>query len=98
MRTSSRLSQTPELFGRIGDKMKLADDEHAAVAQVLTEYYRAFSTLDAQAVGPTSMSHRSWSAQRVSCRRRHAPPWPPLFNDEAKDRREGGELKSSLTG
>jgi ketosteroid isomerase-like protein len=30
--------------------MKLADDENAAVAQVLTDYYRAFSTLDAQAV------------------------------------------------
>ncbi len=32
--------------------MKLADDENAAVAQVLTDYYRAFSTLDAQAVRP----------------------------------------------
>ena len=32
--------------------MKLADDDNAAVAQVLTDYYRAFSTLDAQAVGP----------------------------------------------
>jgi ketosteroid isomerase-like protein len=32
--------------------MKLADDDRAAVAQVLTDYYRAFSTLDAQAVGP----------------------------------------------
>jgi len=32
--------------------MKLADDDKAAVAQVLTDYYRAFSTLDAQAVGP----------------------------------------------
>jgi hypothetical protein len=31
--------------------MKLADDDKAAVAQVLTDYYRAFSTLDAQAVG-----------------------------------------------
>jgi hypothetical protein len=52
MRTSSRLSQTLDLFGRIGDNMKLADDENAAVAQVLTDYYRAFSTLDAQAVLP----------------------------------------------
>ena len=32
--------------------MKLPDDDHAAVAQVLTDYYRAFSTLDAQAVLP----------------------------------------------
>jgi hypothetical protein len=32
--------------------MKLADDDKAAVAQVLTDYYRVFSTLDAQAVGP----------------------------------------------
>jgi ketosteroid isomerase-like protein len=34
--------------------MKLADDENAAaaVAQVLTDYYGAFSTLDAQAVLP----------------------------------------------
>ena len=32
--------------------MKLADDDKAAVAQVLTDYYTAFSTLDAQAVGP----------------------------------------------
>jgi ketosteroid isomerase-like protein len=30
--------------------MKLADDDRGAVAQVLTEYYSAFSTLDAQAV------------------------------------------------
>jgi ketosteroid isomerase-like protein len=52
MRTSSRLSQTLDLFGKIGDKMKLADDDNAAVAQVLTDYYRAFSTLDAHAVGP----------------------------------------------
>jgi ketosteroid isomerase-like protein len=52
MRTSSRLSQTLDFFGRIGDKMKLPDDDHAAIAQVLTDYYRAFSTLDAQAVLP----------------------------------------------
>ncbi len=32
--------------------MKLADDDNAAVARVLTDYYRAFSTLDAHAVGP----------------------------------------------
>ena len=32
--------------------MKLADDDKAAVAQVLTDYYMAFSTLDAQAVEP----------------------------------------------
>ncbi len=32
--------------------MTLADDDKAAVARVLTDYYRAFSTLDAQAVGP----------------------------------------------
>ena len=32
--------------------MKLADDDKAAVVQVLTDYYRAFSTLDAHAVGP----------------------------------------------
>jgi ketosteroid isomerase-like protein len=32
--------------------MKLADDDYAAVTQVLTDYYRAFSTLDAQAVLP----------------------------------------------
>src|SRR5580704_12067212 len=32
--------------------MKLADDDHAAVTQVLADYYRAFSTLDAQAVLP----------------------------------------------
>jgi ketosteroid isomerase-like protein len=30
--------------------MKLADDDKAAVAQVLADYYTAFSTLDAQAV------------------------------------------------
>jgi ketosteroid isomerase-like protein len=35
-----------------GDKVKVADDDNAAVVQVLTDYYRAFSTLDAQAVGP----------------------------------------------
>jgi hypothetical protein len=52
MGTSSRLSQTFDFFGRIGDKMKLPDDDNAAVAQVLTDYYRAFSTLDAQAVLP----------------------------------------------
>src|SRR6266571_2548909 len=52
MRTLSRLSQTVDLFGRIGGKMKLEDDDNAAVAQVLTDYYRAFSTLDAQAIGP----------------------------------------------
>jgi hypothetical protein len=34
---SSRLSQTVDLFGKIGDHMKLADDENAAVAQVLTD-------------------------------------------------------------
>src|SRR5207249_2522901 len=34
------------------DKMKLADDDNAAVAQVLADYYRAFSTLDARAVEP----------------------------------------------
>jgi len=32
--------------------MKLPDEDHAAVTQVLTDYYRAFSTLDAQAVLP----------------------------------------------
>jgi ketosteroid isomerase-like protein len=32
--------------------MKLADDDRAAVTQVLTDYYRDFSTLDAQAVLP----------------------------------------------
>jgi ketosteroid isomerase-like protein len=32
--------------------MKLADDDKAAVAQVLTDYYTAFSTLDAQAIEP----------------------------------------------
>src|SRR3982074_1853043 len=32
--------------------MKLADDDNTAVAQVLTDYYRAFSTLDAEAVKP----------------------------------------------
>jgi ketosteroid isomerase-like protein len=32
--------------------MKLADDESAAVSRVLTDYYKAFSTLDAHAVGP----------------------------------------------
>jgi ketosteroid isomerase-like protein len=30
--------------------MTLADDDHAAVTQVLTDYYSAFSTLDAHAV------------------------------------------------
>ena len=48
--------------------MKLADDDKAAVAQVLTDYYRAFSTLTRKRSSPTSMSHRSWSAQRVSAR------------------------------
>src|SRR5580693_8680916 len=33
-------------------RMKLADDDNAAVTQVLTDYYSAFSTLDAQAVLP----------------------------------------------
>src|SRR5882724_5799745 len=51
MRTSSCLSQTVGLFARIGDRMTLADDDNAAVVQVLFDYYRAFSTLDAQAVG-----------------------------------------------
>jgi ketosteroid isomerase-like protein len=32
--------------------MKLADDDKADVTQVLTDYYTAFSTLDAQAVEP----------------------------------------------
>ena len=32
--------------------MKLADEDKASVAQVLTDYYRAFSTLDAEAVKP----------------------------------------------
>jgi ketosteroid isomerase-like protein len=32
--------------------MKLEDDDRAAVTQMLTDYYRAFSTLDAQAVLP----------------------------------------------
>ena len=32
--------------------MKLADGDRAAVTQVLTDYYRAFSTLDAQAILP----------------------------------------------
>jgi ketosteroid isomerase-like protein len=32
--------------------MALTDDDKAAVAQALTDYYRAFSTLDAQAVLP----------------------------------------------
>src|ERR1700720_1681951 len=30
--------------------MTLAEDDHAAVTQVITDYYSAFSTLDAQAV------------------------------------------------
>src|ERR1700730_12404623 len=53
MRTSSRLSQTLDLFGKIGDRMKLPDNDNAAVTQVITDYYRAFSTLDAQAVLPS---------------------------------------------
>jgi ketosteroid isomerase-like protein len=32
--------------------MKLVDDDKAAVTQVLTDYYTAFSTLDAQAIEP----------------------------------------------
>jgi ketosteroid isomerase-like protein len=32
--------------------MKLADDDKAVVTQVLADYYTAFSTLDAHAVGP----------------------------------------------
>jgi ketosteroid isomerase-like protein len=32
--------------------MKLADDDNAAVTRVLTDYYSAFSTLEAQAVLP----------------------------------------------
>jgi len=32
--------------------MKLPDDDNAAVTKVLTDYYRAFSTLDAHAVLP----------------------------------------------
>src|SRR5579872_1674978 len=35
-----------------GTRMKLADDDAAAVSQVLTDYYSAFSTLDVQAVLP----------------------------------------------
>ena len=38
--------------------MKLADDDKAAVAQVLNDYYRAFSALDAEAVKP--YFHESW--------------------------------------
>jgi ketosteroid isomerase-like protein len=38
--------------------MKLADDDKAAVAQVLNHYYRAFSTLDAEAVKP--YFHEPW--------------------------------------
>jgi ketosteroid isomerase-like protein len=38
--------------------MKLADDDKAAVAQVLNDYYRAFSTLDAEAVKP--YFHEPW--------------------------------------
>jgi ketosteroid isomerase-like protein len=38
--------------------MKLADDDKAAVAQVLNDYYRAFSTLDAEAVKP--YFHEQW--------------------------------------
>src|SRR5580765_8407373 len=32
--------------------MTLPDDDKAAVTQVLIDYYKAFNTLDAQAVGP----------------------------------------------
>src|SRR5258708_37556971 len=32
--------------------MNLADDDNAVVAQILADYYSAFSTLDAQAVLP----------------------------------------------
>jgi ketosteroid isomerase-like protein len=32
--------------------MKVADDDEIAVSQVLTDYYRAFNTLDAQAITP----------------------------------------------
>ncbi len=32
--------------------MKLAEEDKAAVTQALSDYYKAFSTLDAQAVGP----------------------------------------------
>jgi ketosteroid isomerase-like protein len=38
--------------------MKLADEDKASVAQVLTDYYRAFSTLDAEAVKP--YFHEPW--------------------------------------
>ena len=38
--------------------MKLADEDKAAVAQVLNDYYRAFSTLDAEAVKP--YFHEPW--------------------------------------
>lgn len=38
--------------------MELTNDDKAAVAQVLTDYYRAFSTLDAEAVKP--YFHEPW--------------------------------------
>jgi hypothetical protein len=47
--------------------------------------------------GPTSMSHRSRSAWRVSCRRRRAPPSPLLFNRSWEGLRARGFAKSELT-
>ena len=45
--------------------MKLADDDKAAVAQVLNDYYRAFSTLDAEAVKP--YFHEQWQLVSPAC-------------------------------
>ncbi len=61
--------------------MKLADEDKASVAQVLTDYYRAFSTLDAKAVKP--YFHEPWQLvgpAGVVRRHRRARLLPLSFN------------------
>jgi hypothetical protein len=45
---------------------------------------------------PTSMSHRSWSAQRVSCRRRRVPALGRFFQPIMEALRARGFAKSEL--
>ena len=52
IRSSAIRVRAPKGCSQRETNVKLTDEDKAAVTQALTDYYKAFSTLDAQAVAP----------------------------------------------
>jgi hypothetical protein len=60
--------------------MNLSGDDEVGVTRVPTDYYKAFSTLDAKAVEPYFHEPSQLISSAGSCRHRRAPVWPLHFN------------------